>query len=164
MKQPEKINNCKPCKRKRTTIIRKENAGLFNGILLALIPKCPFCFMAYSSTAMLCGKSGAMISKQSFTSSASILITALFCLIALACIIFNYRDTRTKYAIALAASGSVLVIISVTVTGGLPLYYGGVFLVFIGVWLNASLLYFVKKIKRTVESNSSHEFNVIGQS
>ena len=160
----EKNNDCKPCKRKKPAFIPKGNAGLFTGILLALIPKCPFCFMAYSSTMMLCGKSGTLISKHSFTSSISILLTALFCLIALVCIIFNYRDARTKYAIAFAAAGSVLVIISVTVTGGLPLYYVGVFLVFICVWLNASLLYFMKKIKQGIGSSSSNDFNIIGQS
>jgi hypothetical protein len=159
----ETKDDCKPCKRKQPATVRKGNVGLFTGILLALLPKCPFCLMAYSSTIMLCGKSGTLVSKHYFTSSASILITVLFCLMALSGIIFNYRDNRTKYAIGLAAAGSIFIIVSVSATGGLPLYYGGVFFVFVGVWLNSSLMYFVKKIKNNMGGNPSRDFKMIRQ-
>jgi hypothetical protein len=146
----EKRDDCKPCKRKQLQVDRKKNGALLTGILLALLPKCPFCFVAYSSTMMLCGKGGTLISERSFASLPAILFTTLLCLTALFCIIFNYRDRRTRYAIALAALGSILIILSVSVKGGLPVYYGGVLLVFGGVWLNASLLYFINKIKHAL--------------
>jgi len=50
------------------------------------------------------------------------------------------------YSFMLAAAGCFLIMYSVCAGGGLPFYYSGVILVFIGVWLNASLLYIVKKI------------------
>jgi hypothetical protein len=54
---------------------------------------------------------------------------------------------RTKFAILLAILGSIVILYSVTVSGGLLLYYLGVIIVFSGVWLNASLLFFINKVK-----------------
>jgi len=54
----------------------------------------------------------------------------------------------------LAAAGCFLIMYSVCVRGGLPVYYSGAVLVVVGVWLNASLLYFISKItgkKRTLK-------------
>lgn len=160
---PEINNNCKPCKRKQLTAGTKKNAGLFTGILLALLPKCPFCFVAFSSTMMLCGEGGTLASQRTFTSSATILFTVLFCLVALICIILNYRDARTKYAVALAVLGTTFIVLSVTVIGGLPLYYSGVAFVFIAVWLNASLLYLLHKVKNSFSKRASGGFKTIHQ-
>jgi CDP-diglyceride synthetase len=139
-------SDCKPCKKRKIVSGEKKQFGLLTTILLVLLPKCPFCLMAFSSTLILCGKAGS-VSEMTHTSSApTILITSFFCFTALLSILFNYRDTRTKYALLLAAAGCFLIMYSVCVGGGLPLYYWGVIIVFIGGWLNASLLYIVKKI------------------
>ena len=139
-------NDCKPCKKRKIDSGAKKQFGLLTTILLVLLPKCPFCLMAYSSTFMLCGGAG-VIAKSSHSSSATtILITSFFCLLVLLSIILNYRDKRTKYALMLATAGSFLIMYSVCVDGGLPIYYSGVMLVFIGVWLNASLLYIIGRI------------------
>ena len=142
------INDCRPCKGKPKTGPKKQFSFL-PGILLALVPKCPFCFMAFSSTMFLCGENGTRISQRTFASPATLNVALFFCAVTILCIILNYRDNRTRYAIVLATAGSALIILSVTSTGGLPLYYLGVLLVFAGVWLNASLLYFVRKIKNS---------------
>lgn len=142
-----KINNdCRPCQYKQKATPKK-HISLVSGILLALVPKCPFCFMAFSSTMFLCGEDGTHISQRTFTSPATLNVTLFFCALTILCIILNYRDNRTVFAIALATVGSALVILSVTSAGGLLLYYFGVLMVFAGVWLNASLLYFIRKIK-----------------
>ena len=124
----------------------KERTGFLTGIFLILLPKCPFCLMAYSSTLMLCEK-GSEMNSGSSASATTIILTLFFCLIALLSILFNYRGKRTIYAIGLAISGCVLILISVAVGGGLPLYYSGIVLLFTGVWLNASLLSLVQKIR-----------------
>ena len=138
-------NDCKPCRKRDTVSERKKHAGLLTTILLILLPKCPFCLMAFSSTIILCGKAGGA-SELTHSSSTSILITAFFCFTVLLSIILNYRDRRTSYSFLLATAGCLLVMYSVCAGGGLPMYYSGVILVFIGVWLNASLLYILKKI------------------
>ena len=79
------------------------------------------------------------------------------------CIILNYRDTRTKYAVALAVLGTAFIILSVTFKGGLLLYYSGVAFVFIAAWLNASLLYLLNKVKNSFSKRASNNFKTIHQ-
>jgi hypothetical protein len=82
------------------------------------------------------------------------LLSALFCGITLIGIFLNYRDSRTKYALLLALAGSACILFSVTKGGGLTLYYTGVAFIFFGVWLNGSLLFFVRKIRSLLIKNS----------
>lgn len=138
-------NDCRPCKKKKRVSKGKKQVGLLTTVLLVLLPKCPFCVMAYSGTFILCGKAGG-VSETGSSSPTTIFITLFFCLLVLLSILFNYRDARTRYALLLAVAGSVVIMYSVTAGGGLPFYYAGVILVFTGVWLNASLLYIISRI------------------
>ena len=141
------VTDCKPCKKRKSVSENKKQAGLLITIFLILLPKCPFCLMAFSSTVILCGKAGGISEMTNSSSSAtSIFITSFFCVSVLLSILLNYRDIRTKYALLLASTGCLLIMCSVSVGGGLPLYYAGVVFVFIGVWLNASLLYIIRKV------------------
>lgn len=141
-------DDCRPCQNRKQVSERKKPAGLLSTILLIVLPKCPFCVMAFSSTFILCGKGGD-VSEQthSFISTSTIFITSILCLIVLLSIAFNYRDSRTKYAFILALAGSLFVLYSVCADGGKSVYYSGAFLIFIGVWLNASLLYVLHKLR-----------------
>jgi hypothetical protein len=138
-------DDCKPCKKEKKVSERKKQAGILSTFLLIVLPKCPFCVMAYSGTLILCGKTG-IVPEVTPSSSTTIFVTLFFCLLVLLSIFFNYRDARTRWALLLAAAGSAMIMYSVAAGGGLPLYYSGVTLVFIGVWLNASLLYVISKI------------------
>lgn len=145
MKAIEK-NTCLTCGKNNR--VSKRNFGLVGGLLLALLPKCPFCIMAYSGTLMLCGKNSASISEYTYTSTATILLTSFFCLVTLLSIYFNKRGTRTRYALLISLFGTCLVIISTLFYGGWSLYYTGVAVIFAGVWLNGSLLYFINRAKQ----------------
>ena len=138
---------CKPCGKKENRSAGKRHIGLFSGILLALLPKCPFCFVAFSGTLILCGNGGG-ISTHTFSSAHMLAITISICFLTLISVLLNFRGVRTRYAILLVVLGSAMTIFSVTTGGGLPLYYLGVIVIFVGVWLNASLLFFVRKLKR----------------
>lgn len=126
----------------------KKKFGFFAGILLALLPKCPFCFMAFSSTFILCDQAGTFTDTQAHSSSTTFLLSALFCTITFAGILFNYRDNKTKYALMLAVAGSACILFSIAMGGGLALYYCGVAFIFYGVWLNGSLLFFIRKFRK----------------
>jgi hypothetical protein len=143
---PSILKGCKSCNNGFKGIKERKRVSFFSSFLLAFLPKCPFCFMAFTNTLILCGESGSLSCQRTFTSSTTSLLTILFCSIILLSIILNYRDRRTLYAIALVVMGSVFLMISVAKTGGLPLYYFGVVFIFSGVWLNASLLFFIRKI------------------
>lgn len=115
------------------------------GIFLAVLPKCPFCIVAYSSTMVLCsGKTVAF--NPVHASPLTITVTLVIGLVILGSILLNFRDKRTVYAFALALTGLGMVLYSVTTEFGAWLYYGGVGLVFLGTWLNASLLNYLRKL------------------
>jgi CDP-diglyceride synthetase len=139
-------DDCRPCKKRKLVFEGKKPVGLLATILLVLLPKCPFCLMAYSSTLILCGKAGSVSAETTHASYSTIFVISFFCFAVLLSIILNYRDGRTKYALLLAVAGCFFIIYSACIGGGLPLYYSGVFLVFVAVWLNASLLYVIGKI------------------
>ena len=131
----------------------KKKFSFFAGLLLALLPKCPFCFMAFSSTFILCDEAGTFTDTHTHSSSTTFLLSALFCGITFVGILFNYRDSRTRYALMLALAGSACILFSVAKGGGLALYYCGVAFIFYGVWLNGSLLFFVGKIRKYFSKN-----------
>lgn len=137
--------NCQPCAKKNAP--PKKNYGVWAGLLLAVLPKCPFCIMAYSGTLMLCSKDAVTVSTHTNTSVITTILTSLFCLLSIFGIYFNKRGVRTLYALTMAMAGACMVMTSVLLYGGLGLYYGGVVFIFAGVWLNGSLLYFVHKAK-----------------
>jgi hypothetical protein len=127
----------------------KKKFSFIAGVLLALLPKCPFCIMAYSGTVMLCGRDTFIESRYNHYSTVSVFITALFCTLIIAGIILNYRDQRTKYALILSGMGILMILNSVIRNGGQELYYLGVSVVFLAIWLNGSLLSILKKFKNT---------------
>src|SRR5664279_1818823 len=107
------IDNCRPCNRNKPGAGQKKRISLFGGILLVILPKCPFCLMAFSSTIFLCSEGHTLTEEHTFTSSATLTLTVFFCLLVLAGIIFNFRDSRTKYATALALLGTAIILLSV---------------------------------------------------
>jgi hypothetical protein len=141
----EKKNDCKPCDSRKKMLFPKDTMTWFPGFLLVALPKCPFCFMAFSSTMLLCGEGTTMVSERVHQSSPTIWLSALFCAAALAGILLVRRDIRTFYAFLLAVTGSVMVMTSVLKAGGMPLYYAGTVVIFFGVWLNSSLISVLKK-------------------
>ena len=143
----KKDDDCRPCKKGKKGSEKEKQVGILTTALLVLLPKCPFCVMAFSSTIILCGTAGGVTEQtHSYLSTAIIVISSFLCLSVLLSIAFNYRDARTKYALILAVVGCFLVIYSVCIGGGKSVYFSGLFLIFIGVWLNASLLYIIGKI------------------
>ncbi|HLO83010.1 MAG TPA: hypothetical protein VK166_18735 [Chitinophagaceae bacterium] len=74
------------------------------------------------------------------------MITTLLCLVTIIGIAMNNRGIRTLYALLIASTGIALVMYSVIRDGGQPLYYGGLFMVFMGIWLNGSLFWFLRKL------------------
>jgi len=132
----------------------KKKLSFFAGLLLAILPKCPFCFMAFSGTFILCDKAGTFTGTHPYSSSTTFLLSALFCGISFAGILFNYHDNRTKYALMLALAGSAFILFSVAMGGGLALYYWGVAFIFYAVWLNGSLLFFIRRIRLYFSRNA----------
>ena len=114
--------------------------------LLVLLPKCPFCILAYSSTVMMCGKDSFFADVRQHQSGLTIGITASLSLLVLLSIAFNYRDRRSLWSLVIVAVGGSLAIWSTVSGGGEYLYYAGVSMIALGVWLNGSLLYVWRRV------------------
>ncbi len=112
---------------------------MWSGLLLLLVPKCPFCFMAFSPVLVLCGETGTEHSTRIFYSTTTLLVSAIFCLTALLSIILYYRPGSGKYALLFVLAGILAVLTSVTAIGGTPLYYLGAVLVLTGLLRNSGL-------------------------
>jgi hypothetical protein len=119
-------------------------AGLWSGLFLLFVPKCPFCFMAFSSVMVFCGKNSTGQSPRTFHSTTTLILTAIFCLTALLSMIVYYRPAHGKYALLLAIPGIAALICSVTEMGGMSLYYFGALLVMAGLLRNSGLWTFVQ--------------------
>ena len=132
---PEKTCSC-PSKKLKTE--QKSAYPFLSSILIAFLPKCHFCILAYSSAITLC--SGAKIYDHSpqWTSYISIGLAVL----TLIFILLNYRGKRTVFSALMVLAGSILIIRTELYTGEVMEYYYGVFLLMIGVWVNASFYYF----------------------
>lgn len=133
------------CKQKKSTQPHRD-AGLWSGFLLLLVPKCPFCFMAFSSVLVFCGEKDATLHTRSFYSSTTLILTAVFCITALVSIILYYRPGQGKYALAMVIPGITAIIFSVTIAGGIALYYSGALLVLSGLLRNSGLWSFWEKM------------------
>jgi ABC-type Na+ efflux pump permease subunit len=116
--------------------------------------------MAFSSVMVLCGKNGTAHSSRSFCSTTTLILTAIFCLIALLSMIIYYRPAHGKYALLLAIPGIASMIFSVTELGGMPLYYSGALLVMAGLIRYSGLWFWVQR-KFTVRRNlRTHYINI----
>jgi hypothetical protein len=139
---------CSNCQEKQNSSKRLPLQGVLGVILLGIIPKCPFCVLAYSSTAIMCGNGVAVQSSLvTHQSSLTIVITALTSILVLLGILLNWRDGRTYLSLTLAVMGILMVFYSVMQQGGLNLYYWGVVVVFIAIWVNGSFAWMLSFLK-----------------
>lgn len=115
--------------------------SLLGGAAIALLPKCPFCLLAYSSAVTMC--SGASFSDHSpqWVSFISIGLAAL----VIFTLIRNYRGPRTAVALFLALGGSALVAYSELVSGSLWNYQIGSVLILAAALLNGGLYLFLQR-------------------
>ena len=131
------IPSCK-CNSRTKKEARNSSLSLLGGIGLALLPKCHFCILAYSSAVSVCGKGTYYDHSPEWTSFISIGLAALTLLFVL----MNKRGKRTWYAVALVGLGIGLIGLSELYTGEKLHYFLGSGILILGVWINASFLYF----------------------
>jgi len=132
-----KCNNPKSCKRSDTY----NRAKWIPAILIALLPKCPFCLMAYSGAVTLC--SGTTMYPNA-SSNMPFLILGIS-LVVLISLLLNYKKVTTMRAIILVSIGMLLMISSQLYFMNNASYYLGAGFLFFGVWYNGSFNYFYKK-------------------
>lgn len=126
----------KKSKREKKTIF-----PVLTGILIAVIPKCPYCILAYSSAITMC--SGPKLYTHSPNWTSYLLLGLAF--LTLIFILLNYKGQRTIVAASLVGLGSLLMILSQYYTFNINHFYLGTFLLLFGVWVNASFRFFYRQ-------------------
>lgn len=130
-----------PCPKEKKPKRQARPLSVLSGLLIIVLPKCPFCVLTFSSAITLC--SGAKI-YQHVPGWASFISIGLAALI-LALLAWNYKGRRTLGAAALALLGSYFIISSELRTGELGEYYRGAFFLLLGVWMNGSFYFFFRQ-------------------
>lgn len=130
------------CPKNHKVRINNPDYPLLNSLLIILLPKCPFCIMAYTSAITVCSTRSLTEYSPQWTSWISISFTVLTLII----VIWNYKGIRTILASLLILSGLFFIIQSELISGLLTTYYWGCVFLFTGIWVNGSLLYFVRMI------------------
>jgi hypothetical protein len=125
------------------------NASVAGNLLLVLMPKCSFCVMAYTSTALLCTREETIVASSLHASPLTILITSILCVLILAGILLNRRGKRTWIALGIALAGMSMMLASVTRGGGEALYYAGNAAIFAAIWINGSFLYLWNQLRHS---------------
>ncbi len=116
------------------------------GIIIAILPKCPFCLMAYSGVVTLC--SGHTLYPNAGSSSAYIILgLSVFILSSLA---FNYKGVRTIISFLISTIGIATLMMSQFIIMSSTLYYIGVVVLVCGIWYNGSFFYFYNKLKHSI--------------
>lgn len=118
------------------------------GIIIAILPKCPFCLMAYSGAVTLC--SGNTLYPNVGGYSAYITVgLSLFILIV---IVSNYKGKRTLQSLLITTVGVCILLISQFLYINSSLYYLAVCVLLFGIWYNGSFFYFYKKYKYSIRN------------
>lgn len=141
-------SNCSCKNRKKRDLFKHPHLSFFAGLFIAILPKCPFCILTYSSAITLCSGKTIYNHDPTWTSWISIAL-ALFTLLA---ILLNFKGRKTIAAAGLVLLGSAFLLYSELYTGDLTSYYWGAGLLLVGVWLNANLMYFYRQLTRIWKS------------
>lgn len=120
--------------------------GFISTVLVALLPKCNFCFIAYSSSLALCSGKKVMDSLNSWGMVIMIFLVSTTLIANLQ----NYRDIRTHWSLVLVILGISLVSLSfLGLLSSMHHYIGSVLMLF-GIWVNGSFLFIFRRIKTLI--------------
>lgn len=141
-----KTVNCLSCK----SDLRFKYGSWIPPILMVLLPKCPFCIMAYSGAMSLC--SGKMLYPNANSLSSYIFIFLSLCV--LLSIYLNYKGRTTWVALGISIIGVIVLFISQFALISQGLFYTSTAILFFGIWYNGSFhyvyrTYFINNYRKT---------------
>jgi hypothetical protein len=106
----------------------------FLSFLVLILPKCPFCFVAYTSAMTMCGSSTLISQHIDWAAYLSIALAA----IVIFCIARNYRGKGTLRALLLALTGITMVAMGIFLPKNINSYYIGSILLLFAAYYNGS--------------------------
>ncbi len=137
--------NCHPSK----NFNKAGSASVLSTFLLIILPKCPFCVMAYSSAITICGGPDMYLMSNNWVSYIP-LILALFINLML---FLNWRGNRTVFALIVAMIGFTFLLLIHQLILSSDFYNLGAGLLLMGIWLNGSFISVFNKLRKTLNPN-----------
>ena len=143
------------CAKKKQATGVQDSVSFLPGILIALIPKCPFCILSFTSAITVCSSKTLPVHDSNWTSYISIAFSVLTAVI----VAYNYKGVKTQFALATIGLGIALIVYSELYSGLLQSYYWGSAFLIVGVWINGSLEFFIRKFKSILKVSNSTRLN-----
>lgn len=112
------------------------------GLLIFLLPKCPFCVVAYTSSMAICGAPTLVDHHTDWGAWLAIGLS----LLCLGSIVRNYRGTGTWTALGIALFGFASVITGLFLPNAMVWYYLGGAMLFVGSFYNGRGYRWLSKI------------------
>ena len=145
----------KYCSCKKTqTAKKKQPMSIILGIVIAVLPKCPFCAFGYSCTIAMC--SGLKITQ--YTPNAYAIIPVLIALIVTLSFFANYKGKKTQISIAIGTIGTILISTSQFITGSPTQYFTATAIIFFAVFYNGSFSHFARQFKKILQTKSKTNY------
>lgn len=127
-------NSCTACR--EDVLVKKPLAKQWHstalGLLVLILPKCPFCVVAYTSSIAICG-APSVVNHHTDWGAWVALGLATVCIGSIA---RNYRGTGTRTAIIISLLGLSLLLFGLFTPNAMPWYYTGAVLLFLGSFYN----------------------------
>lgn len=128
--------SCKSCKRK--LFIDNGQSGIWATIALIILPKCPFCVLAYSSTVALCTLNPSPSAHTNQPVLTSLIIVFFSAFLTLVSIKNRVNKPGKHYPLIICLTGFVMIVFSLVFQLGPVFYYSSIAIIFIGIWINGS--------------------------
>lgn len=133
--------SCNSCKRK--SFIDTSQSGILATLVLIILPKCPFCVLAYSSTVALCSINPTLDPGDQHNPT-SLLVVGLSAIAILFSIKNKVNSTQKKLPYLISTLGLSLIILTLVFHLGGVLYYFSIGIVLLGIWINGSFHSFTR--------------------
>jgi hypothetical protein len=135
--------SCTVCKKKgfsTTKAVNRRYSGVLS-LLVLLLPKCPFCVVAYTSSMAICGAPSLVDHYTGWGAWLAIGLTVL----CVGSIARNYRGTGTHTALGIALLGTSFLCAGLFYANALGWYYVGAMLLFLAGFYNGRGYTFIRR-------------------
>lgn len=146
--------SCNTCKKR--LFIDTSQSGILATLLLIILPKCPFCVLAYSSTVALC-----TINPTPDPEGQHNLISFIVVSIAAIAILFSIKNkvntSQKTLPYLISTLGLTMIMLTLVFHLGSALYYFSIGIILLGIWVNGSFLSFIQFVISNINKYKSNK-------
>lgn len=124
-----------------------QGSSFLSTFLIIIIPKCPFCVLAFSSAISVCGGEMVYMNSNNWASYIPMALSAF----TIAMVLLNKNGKRTTASILVAFIGTAMIVGAIELILDSAYYTLGSVLLIMAVWLNGSFLSLISFLKNRVE-------------